>query len=160
MSAYGLSVHLPAFEPQTEAVLLTTAGLENHLHTLLLAAMRPLSNEKEYRIFTSGPLSRFAAKIAVAYGFGLIDDDLYNDLMVIKEIRNKFAHTLNKLTFGSPDVVELVRKFRGWNTGVIDTFDFFKERVVSCVSQIDGEYQRLLYEKATQDDGAPERSKG
>jgi hypothetical protein len=147
---------LDSIEPQTEWVLLNTAVLEKHLLSLLLASMRPLSNEKEDRIFTKGPLSRFAAKIAVAYGFGLIDDDLYNDLVVIRKIRNKFAHTLNKITFSSPDVIELMQKFRGWrNTGVIDAFDFFKERVASCATKIDGEYQQLLYENATRDDAAP-----
>ena len=151
----SMAFDLPAIEPQTEWVLLRTAVLENHLLSLLLASMRPLSNEKEDRIFTKGPLSRFAAKIAVAYGFGLIDDDLYDDLRVLREIRNKFAHTLNKITFSSPDVIELMQKFRGWrNTGVIDVFDFFKERVASCATQIDREYQQLLYDNAAHDDAA------
>ena len=152
MSAYGVSVRLPDIEPQTEVVLLRTAVLENHLHSLLLASMRPLTNEKEDRIFSNGPLSALRCKIAVAYGFGLIDDGLYDDLMVIREIRNKFAHTLNKITFSSPDVIELVQKFTSWNAGVIDPFGLFKERVASCFTRIDRRYQQLVCEDAVRGD--------
>src|SRR5262245_64431751 len=118
MSPYGVSVRLPDIELQTEVVLLRTAVLEKHLHSLLLASMRPLTSEKEDRIFANGPLSRFAAKIAVAYGFGLIDDGLYDDLMVIREIRNKFAHTLNKITFSSPDIIVTGSSLRTRSAGV------------------------------------------
>jgi DNA-binding MltR family transcriptional regulator len=106
--------------------------------------MRSLSNTKAKRIF-EGPLASFGAKTDVAYAFELIDDDVYNDLRVIKDIRNEFAHSLATVSFASPEIVELVKKFRGWNTDIFDAFKFFNARVTSCLVRIDQKTQQILF---------------
>ena len=44
------------------------------------------------QLFFSGPLSSFSARINLAYAFNLIDTCLFKDLLLIKDIRNFFAH--------------------------------------------------------------------
>jgi DNA-binding MltR family transcriptional regulator len=41
-----------------------------------------------------GPLASFSAKIAVAYGLGIISPDARHDLRIIKNIRNEAAHRM------------------------------------------------------------------
>jgi hypothetical protein len=128
-------------------VLVSAAVLEDRLQRLLLMKMRNLSNTKAKRIF-EGPLESFAGKADVAYAFELIDEDVYEDLKVIKDIRNEFAHSIAAVSFTSPEILEHVKKFRGWNTDVSDTFSFFNARVMSCLARIDQKVEKILFAHA------------
>jgi DNA-binding MltR family transcriptional regulator len=129
------------------SALVFTAFLDDYLQKLLLMKMPTLSNTKARRIF-EGPLESFGAKIEVAYAFELIDDDIYQDPQVIREIRNEFAHSITAVSFTSPEILKLVRKFKGWNTNVSDAFEFFRARAVSCHAQIAGKLERSVFEYA------------
>jgi hypothetical protein len=49
--------------------------------------------QKTRKLFTyDGAIGAFSHQITLAYGFGLIDENVYGDLVQIKDIRNKFAH--------------------------------------------------------------------
>ena len=52
----------------------------------------------------------FAAKIDVAYAVGLCDQDTYEGLRTVLEIRNRFAHLRGPLSFGHRPVADLCRK--------------------------------------------------
>jgi hypothetical protein len=56
----------------------------------------------------SGPASTFSAKILICYAFGLINKDAFDDLNKIRKIRNKFAHTSEKVDFLMSEVEDLV----------------------------------------------------
>ena len=69
------------------------ARLDAALERALLAKMRELSEAQRTNLFEGyGPLSSFAAKIDVAYALNIFDGALYADLIVIRKIRNAFAH--------------------------------------------------------------------
>jgi hypothetical protein len=119
---------------QAGTVLVSAAVIESGLQELLLTKMRTLSTNKAKRIF-NGPLRSFAAKIDVAYAFELIDDELYDDLTIIRDIRNEFAHSVTETDFGNPEIVELVQKFKGRGASV-EAFAFFQQRIESCSDQI------------------------
>jgi hypothetical protein len=55
-------------------------------------------------ISDSGPLSTFAAKVAVGHAMGLYDDDIRKNLNIVKDIRNAFAHPKRLLTFEEPEI--------------------------------------------------------
>jgi len=103
---------------QAWTVLVSAAAVDDRLQKLLLGKMRTMSNEHAKRIF-NGPLARFGPKIDVAYAFELIDDDLHNDLMVIKDIRNEFAHPQREALerFATSEGFELARVFVEVETG-------------------------------------------
>jgi DNA-binding MltR family transcriptional regulator len=52
------------------------------------------------------PLSSFSARIKTAYCLGLISKTRYQDLMIIKKIRNKFAHRLHGYSFETKEVID------------------------------------------------------
>lgn len=52
----------------------------------------------------NGALGNFSSKVLLARGIGLITDEVFHDLMVIRKMRNEFAHTLNNISFSDPVV--------------------------------------------------------
>jgi hypothetical protein len=157
----GAVVRDPASELST--VLVSTAFLDGGLQHLLFMKMN-LSEEEANRIFgRKGCLRDFYAKIEKAYAFELIDGDVRQDLHVIRDIRNEFAHPpmyrsdfayppMHPLSFRSPEILELVQNFKGWNTGVSDAFEFFNTRVRSYLEQIDRQIDQRLFATATATD--------
>jgi Mannitol repressor len=141
------SAELPRVQQEALTVLVSAAWLDRELMKLLLTRMRTLSDNKAERIF-KGPLGRFAAKVDVAYAFDLIDDDLYQDLTVIRNIRNEFAHSVTDISFASPEVMNHMRGFKGWNTDVPTQFDFFNGRVQSCLKQLTAKQEAGLFAHA------------
>lgn len=57
----------------------------------------------------SGPISNFSSKILLCRSFGLIDEVAYHDLMILRKIRNSFAHSSDGVSFLSHDVKQKVR---------------------------------------------------
>jgi len=122
-------------------VLVSAAAIDNALQQLLLCKMRSLSNNKADRIFR--PLQRFSSKIDIAYAFEVIDDDLYDDLRIIKDIRNEFAHPKGWTDFSTPAITGLMRQFKGWNSSC-DPFELFNTRVLNCRKGIEQKFQAAL----------------
>lgn len=54
-----------------------------------------------------GPLQDFGARIHLAYALRLYGLAAYNDLRVIKDIRNAFAHSAEAMDFNHQDVARL-----------------------------------------------------
>lgn len=93
-------------------VLLGAAIADQQLQDALLTKMAKLSRKLEEELFTGyGPLSTLSAKIALAYALGLIDHTARKRLTVMRQIRNKFAHADDFLTFETPAVQQLMSKF-------------------------------------------------
>lgn len=53
----------------------------------------------------SGALGSFVARSDLAYALALIDKSMYQDLLVLAELRNETAHHHFELSFSSPSVV-------------------------------------------------------
>lgn len=58
------------------------------------------------------PLSSFSSRIKAAYCLGLLSKGLYDDLNMIKKIRNKFAHKMHGYTFDEPEVVSWCKSLK------------------------------------------------
>lgn len=51
----------------------------------------------------NGPLTTFSSKLNIAFCAGWVDSDVYHDVNVIRKLRNKFAHTIDKVSLNDPD---------------------------------------------------------
>ena len=82
--------------------------LENNLRTLILSKMRgDLSLDETDRLMSfEGPVGSFSAKIRIAHAFDIIGPLVRDDLNLIREIRNAFAHSRIPITFISPEVAD------------------------------------------------------
>ncbi len=91
---------------QSGTVLVACAVLDTELERALKATMRPAGKAMYSRIFNGyGPLSTFSSKVDLAYLLEITTDGIHHNLSIIKDIRNKFAHTSVVLTLDS-DIVQ------------------------------------------------------
>jgi hypothetical protein len=88
-------------ESDRAAALVAAAEVESYLVYLLMPEFKRLSADEKEALFFGrrAPLSEFAARIAVAYGLGLLEQSERDDLDRIRRIRNAFAHTVIPVKF-------------------------------------------------------------
>ncbi len=83
--------------------------LERKLSTLFskgnAAARRGLFN-------CNGAFSAFSSKIDAAYCLGWIDSDTFDDINLVRKIRNRFAHELHGIDLESGQVRPLIDQFK------------------------------------------------
>lgn len=87
-------------------VLIVGSALEQAIE-IALATHFVLDEAAIVRLFddeSNGPLSSFAAKIKIAYALGIFDKPVKDELDLIRQIRNSFAHSKETLTFSLPDI--------------------------------------------------------
>src|SRR5712691_11735011 len=85
------------------------AIVENHLTELLRFLMRRDKAIADELFNPSGPLGPFGTKIRVAYMLRIIAPETYKDLIVINNIRNKFAHDLSVTSFDNQQITAWIR---------------------------------------------------
>jgi len=92
------------------AALLDSA-LENYLRDVF--TMHRVSKKNVDAMFDlSGPLSSFSSKSLICYGFRMITKDIFDDLSVIRRLRNRFAHSTADVDFSSEDIASIVKKLK------------------------------------------------
>lgn len=99
-------------ESDRGAAIVAAALLEDQLVNMLKEKMLldRMSQKQVRDIFDlSGPLSNFSAKITISLAFGFIDKTTFNDLQIVRKLRNKFAHSKDQLSFDDADVKSQVR---------------------------------------------------
>jgi DNA-binding MltR family transcriptional regulator len=91
----------------------------NFLHAALTSLLRAhfvvASKSIENFFDKMRPLSSFAACIEVAYCVGLISQEIRNDLDVIRDICNDFAHELGNFSFETLTVIDRCKNLHQFN---------------------------------------------
>jgi DNA-binding MltR family transcriptional regulator len=103
--------HLESFGRYFDAhlAIVTTAALEELLEKALLTQMRPLSRKIKDRLFEGyGPMANFSPKIDLAYALRVISKDDYDVLMVMKKVRDIFAHRSRVSSFEDPKIATIL----------------------------------------------------
>jgi hypothetical protein len=91
--------------------LLACAWLDDALELYLRS--RCVNDRNVESLYESGgPLDAFMPRIKVAYAFGLITEDVFRELSVIRRIRNDFAHLRDPLTFEDSRISAGCRKLQ------------------------------------------------
>jgi hypothetical protein len=104
------------------AAILAAAFLEDRLTSAIKARLAADTKAQNKFFKYPGPVSTFAAKIDLAYLMNILDAGTRTGLHAIRDIRNKFAHELDDITFETPDVERLCNKLFS-----IRTIRWFKE---------------------------------
>jgi hypothetical protein len=98
---------------QSGSVLVACAVLNTELERALKVTMRPMDSKMYDRLFGGyGPLSTFSSNIDLAYALNITTNGVHANLITIKSIRNKFAHTADVLTLESTSVQPLYKKLK------------------------------------------------
>ena len=102
-------------ESDRGCVIVGVATLDSILTDYLRAVMKGngLSNRYAVKIFDgNGGLGTFSSKAQVARGFALISEDIFHDLMVLRKLRNEFAHAERPCTFSDQKVISQIDSMR------------------------------------------------
>jgi mannitol operon repressor len=94
-------------ESQRGGVLLGAAMLDDCLLKLLKGFMIDNAEDKVEKLLSGGPnapLGTFSARALSAYCLGLISEDEFKDIEVIRTIRNDFAHNLLEISFDNQSI--------------------------------------------------------
>lgn len=111
-SAIGFESFSQGFWNETDraCAILGAAYLDAALESLF---RRCLISLKDELLEFPGPLSSFSSRICVAYSLSWIDTALYDDLNVIRGIRNDFAHSFDhELSFNDQSVADRCRNLK------------------------------------------------
>jgi DNA-binding MltR family transcriptional regulator len=93
---------IATFTKQTDrgCALVAAAWVDDALAEYVRAVLRPDQHVSDQLFQSEGPLGTFSARIKIAYMFGLIERYEYEDLEIIRSIRNEFAHVRQNLRLG------------------------------------------------------------
>lgn len=91
--------------------LITASFAEDCIQGMIESALN-LDLDREQLFGAMKPLSSFSAKILVAFGFNIIDKEIYDDLQTLKLIRNAFAHSRIPIDFKNSAIVEGCKTFK------------------------------------------------
>ena len=93
-------------ESDRGCALMAAAFIEEKIGELLRAFC--IENKKSYeRLFeNNGALATFSSKIDLAFLLGLIPKNIFDDLQLLRKIRNDFAHNASLITFESTPIKE------------------------------------------------------
>lgn len=99
-------------ESERGSVLLATSYLENLLEEIL--RKRLLGNKKHLdSLFDyTGPLGTFSSRISLTYSLGIISENEFNDLSIIRKIRNDFSHNPTIIKFSAQKISSLCDKLK------------------------------------------------
>jgi len=81
-------------ESERSVVVLGGARLDTALEKALKRVLRPHPGGNDNLFDPDRPLGTFAAKIALSYRLGLIDEGFEHALQMVRRIRNGFAHSI------------------------------------------------------------------
>jgi DNA-binding MltR family transcriptional regulator len=82
-------------EEHPVAAAILGAGLVEHGLETLLRSRFKLQDDETWAMLTrdNGPLKSFYFKIAMGYALGIYDQRMHDDLNIVRNIRNAFAHS-------------------------------------------------------------------
>lgn len=103
-----LSKFLIGFNKETDrgAVLLAASIIDEWLSEILINYLKEDSISKELVIGFNAPLGTFSARTKMAYSLSLIEKREYDEINIIRKIRNQFGHNWQELNFDS----EIIKK--------------------------------------------------
>ncbi len=85
-------------ESDRAVAVLAPAFIDAILHDLLRSVL-VAGKSTDNLLSDQRPLSTFSAKIDMVHALGLIKDDAWHDLHLLRKIRNDFAHNIDAHTF-------------------------------------------------------------
>jgi DNA-binding MltR family transcriptional regulator len=94
------------------SAIVSSALLEELLERLLLAHLVDHVSVKRDLFEGIAPLSTMSAKINLAYYLGLLNQNEFDDLKLIKKIRNDFAHSFEGINFETPRIKDKCLLFK------------------------------------------------
>lgn len=97
-------------ESDRGASLVAASMLDERLEDILSNYLVDTPTSKDLISGFNAPLGTFSARAAVALSLGLIQENEYKEITLIRKIRNEFGHGWKSISFESGRVADLCRQ--------------------------------------------------
>ena len=104
------------------AAILAVTNVENILETCIVRSIIDDGRFYDKLFGFNAPISTFDNKIRIAYALEIISTQMYENLNVIRALRNAFAHSKIPITFETKEVEEAF--INDWNISVTTRMKF------------------------------------
>jgi len=144
-----LSNFIAEFNDESErgAVLVAASRLEEMLGDIIRAFLRDGKTTISLIEGFNAPLSTFSAKAAASHAMGLITDREFQEVSLIRKIRNEFAHRWDGVSFNSQKVKDLSIRLRPYGDAetrsTISVRGRFTFAVVLLISDLMWRHQQI-----------------
>lgn len=127
-----------ALETDRGCALMTAAFLESELESLLKEKFLGTDKEVEKLFEFNGPLGTFSSKAKLPYALGLISKSTFQDLEIIRNIRNDFAHNYKFIDFSTTSIKDKISNLKSHlNVKTFQTIrELFEITVLAILSEI------------------------
>ena len=107
-----LSEFLNEFNKESDrgATLIAASVLDDWLQKIIKEFLVDNQSAKNLISSFNAPLGTFAAKVEAAHALGLIQDNEFQEITLIRKIRNEFGHSWQGVSFETPKVSDLTNK--------------------------------------------------
>jgi hypothetical protein len=99
-------------EKQTDrgAAIVAATVIDNVLETLITSRLIELSSRRREALFDqiNAPLRSLSSKIELAFALGLFSAERRESLHLIRDVRNKFAHRIDSVSFDHPEISAII----------------------------------------------------
>jgi len=125
-------------ESDRGSVLMAAAFIEDKLSCLLESYF--IENEKVCKrlLKGNGALATFSSKIDLTFLLGLIPKNIFDDLHILRKIRNDFAHTASKISFETPSIKDRTKALSTLSKEMLrdDTKAYFMRSMTTILTAI------------------------
>lgn len=122
-------------EQDDYAMILSLATfLEDTLGRLLLNYFRDCKATRELVEGFNAPLGTFSSRIKAGYAFGLVTEEQYRDLEILRKVRNAFAHNWEGVTLTRPDIKSMVGQLSGYTISGKVKFDSERQHILRTLT--------------------------
>jgi hypothetical protein len=120
----SMTPRLPHPAGDRHAAICCAAAIEHALKKAIsLYLAKDADLKAVFEEYPNAPLSSFAARTTLARALGIINDRDEADLVVIRRIRNTFAHSVLPISFGDADLAHLVTEIQRLKDPMWESFD-------------------------------------
>ena len=115
-------------------VLALAAFIEDTLGRLLLVYFRPCKATRDLVEGFNAPLGTLSSRIKAAYSFGLVTEQQFKDMEILRKIRNQFAHSWEGVSLDKNDLAAMVGQLSGYTFSDEKSKSSGKERLLESLS--------------------------
>lgn len=115
-------------------VLSLATFIEDALGRLLLAYFRDCKATRELVEGFSAPLGTLGSRIKVVYAVGLVTEEQFKDMEILRKVRNQFAHNWEGVSLERNDIAAMVGQLSGYSFSGARDQSAGKDRLLGTLS--------------------------
>lgn len=115
-------------------VLSLATFIEDTLGRLLLAYFRDCKATRELIEGFSAPLGTLGSRIKAVYAVGLVTEEQFKDMEILRKIRNQFAHNWEGVSLERNDIAAMVGQLSGYSFDGDPAQSAGKDRLLGTLS--------------------------